>query len=42
MLTDAVMAMIVIIIYLPLLLTLFQEEFSGKDELLNVLDGLMT
>ena len=38
----SLVAMIVIIIYLPLLLTLFQEEFSGGEELLNVIDGLMT
>jgi hypothetical protein len=38
----SLVAMIVLIIYLPLLLLLFQEEFSGKDEMLAVLKGLIS
>lgn len=37
----SLVAMTVIIIYLPLLMTLFQEEFTGKDALLKLLGGLI-
>ena len=38
----SLVAMIVLVIYLPLLLILFQEEFTGGDEMLSLLDGLLT
>lgn len=38
----SLVAMIVLIIYLPLLLLLFQEQFDGKDEVLAMLKGLIS
>lgn len=38
----SLVAMAVLVIYLPLLLLLFQEEFTGKNTLLSLLDGLLS